>query len=299
VKAFVFPGQGSQFVGMGKELIDEYPEYRKYFDIAKEETNVDFEKIIYKGSEEQLTKTENAQPAIMTVSYIAYKYLTEKKKISADVVAGHSLGEWTALIAAEVIGFRDAVKLVRKRGEYMSESCKSGTGLMAAVIGLKESAVNRIIRGFDSVFIANINSPEQIVISGRTDQIEMCLSPLKRAGAKKVIPLNVSGAFHTVMMEKAAKNLSKDMKNVKFRIPKMPIVQNVTADYEYDPEIIKKNLLTQITHPVRWSDSIVKMREKGVSEFIEVGFRNILIKLIKRIDNNSVCKSFVHLLKAA
>jgi [acyl-carrier-protein] S-malonyltransferase len=235
----------------------------------------------------------------MIVSYIAYKYLTDKKKISADVVAGHSLGEWTALTAAEVIGFRDAVKLVRKRGEYMTESCEPGKGLMAAVIGLKESAISRIIRGFDSVFIANINSPEQIVISGRKDQIEMCLSPLKRAGAKKVIPLNVSGAFHTVMMEKAVKKLSKDMEKVNFRIPKMPVVQNVTADYEYDPEIIKKNLLIQITHPVRWSDSIVKMRDKGVSEFIEVGFKNILIKLIKRIDSNSVCKSFVRLLKAA
>lgn len=299
MKSFVFPGQGSQFVGMGKELIDANPEYRRYFDIAKEETGVDFEKIIYGGTEEQLTRTENAQPAIMIVSYLAYKYLTDKKKILPDVVAGHSLGEWTALIAAEAISFRDAIKLVRKRGEYMSESCDTGKGLMAAVIGLKECAINRIIRVFDSVFIANINSPEQIVISGKADQIEMCVPPLKRAGAKKVITLDVSGAFHTVLMEKAAEKLRKDIEETSFKIPKIPIVQNVTADYEFDPVTIKRNLLTQITHPVRWSDSIIKMRNKGVNEFIEVGFRNILTKLIKRIDNKSVCESFLHLLKAA
>ncbi len=299
MKAFVFPGQGTQFSGMGKELIESNPEYKEYFNIAEKETGIDFEKIIYEGSEEELTRTENAQPAIMIVSYIAYKYITEKKMINPDVVSGHSLGEWTALVASGVINFKDAIRLVRKRGEYMNQAGKTKTGLMAAVIGLKKSAINRIIKGYDNVFIANINSPEQIVISGKYEDVEMCIPPLSRAGAKRVIPLKVSGAFHTVLMKSAAKKLEKDLSNVDFKSPKTPVVQNVTADYEYNPENIKNNLLMQITHPVRWSESILKMREKGVTAFVEVGFKTVLTKLIKKIDNSSVCESFLQLIKAA
>jgi len=253
VIAFVFPGQGSQFLGMGKEIIEEDSGYKIYFKIAKEVTGVDLERIIYGDDESELKKTENAQPAILTVSYIAYKYLTEKMGLKPDVIAGHSLGEWTALVVAEVISFEEAVSLVRKRGIYMEEACPNGMGTMAAVLGLDESTIAKILEVYPDVSIANFNSPNQIVISGKTDQVKMVIQELQRAGARRVVELNVSGPFHSKFMKSAEEKLKKDIENVKFNPPKIPIVQNVSAEIETTPEKIKENIVKQISlNSMRW-----------------------------------------------
>lgn len=297
--AFVFPGQGSQFLGMGREIIEEDSGYKIYFKIAKEVTGVDLESIIYGDNESELTKTENAQPAILTVSYIAYKYLTEKVGLRPDVVAGHSLGEWTALVAAEVISFEEAVNLVRKRGIYMEEACPSGMGTMAAVLGLDESTIMEILEVYPDVSIANFNSPSQIVISGKTDQVRTAIQELKMAGARRVVELNVSGPFHSKFMKPAEKKLREDIEGVRFNFPKIPIVQNVSAEVENDPKKIKENLIKQISSPVRWTESIVKLDKMGVERFVEVGFRNVLTNLIKRIVKGVACEGLTQMLKVA
>jgi len=299
VIAFVFPGQGSQFLGMGKEIIEEDSGYKIYFKIAKEVTGVDLERIIYGDDESELKKTENAQPAILTVSYIAYKYLTEKMGLKPDVIAGHSLGEWTALVVAEVISFEEAVSLVRKRGIYMEEACPNGMGTMAAVLGLDESTIAKILEVYPDVSIANFNSPNQIVISGKTDQVKMVIQELQRAGARRVVELNVSGPFHSKFMKSAEEKLKKDIENVKFNPPKIPIVQNVSAEIETTPEKIKENIVKQISLPVRWTESIIKLNEMGVKRFIEVGFRNVLTNLIKRTVKGVVCEGLTQMLMVA
>lgn len=297
--AFVFPGQGSQFLGMGKEIIEEDKGYRVYFKIAQEVIGVDLEKIVYGDDEFELTKTENAQPAILTVSYIAYKYLTEKIGLKPDIVAGHSLGEWTALVAANVISFEDAVALVRNRGIYMEEACPQGTGTMAAVIGLNESAILKILEVYPDVSIANFNSPGQVVISGKTDQIKLAIHELERAGARRIVELNVSGPFHSKFMKPAEERLRSDLEKVSFSQPSIPIVQNVTAKVETDPQKIKENIIKQISEPVRWTDCVITLKEYGVDKFVEVGFRNILSNLIKRTIKGANCETLTGVLMVA
>ncbi|MDI3473052.1 MAG: [acyl-carrier-protein] S-malonyltransferase [Thermotogaceae bacterium] len=297
--AFVFPGQGSQFLGMGKEIIEEDKGYRVYFKIAQEVIGVDLEKIVYGDDEFELTKTENAQPAILTISYIAYKYLTEKIGLKPDIVAGHSLGEWTALVAANVISFEDAVALVRNRGIYMEEACPQGTGTMAAVIGLNESAILKILEVYPDVSIANFNSPGQVVISGKTDQIKLAIHELERAGARRIVELNVSGPFHSKFMKPAEERLRSDLEKVSFSQPSIPIVQNVTAKVETDPQKIKENIIKQISEPVRWTDCVITLKEYGVDKFVEVGFRNILSNLIKRTIKGANCETLTGVLMVA
>jgi len=297
--AFVFPGQGSQFLGMGKEIIEEDKGYRVYFKIAQEVIGVDLEKIVYGDDEFELTKTENAQPAILTVSYIAYKYLTEKIGLKPDIVAGHSLGEWTALVVANVISFEDAVALVRNRGIYMEEACPQGTGTMAAVIGLNESAILKILEVYPDVSIANFNSPGQVVISGKTDQIKLAIHELERAGARRIVELNVSGPFHSKFMKPAEERLRSDLEKVSFSQPSIPIVQNVTAKVETDPQKIKENIIKQISEPVRWTDCVITLKEYGVDKFVEVGFRNILSNLIKRTIKGANCETLTGVLMVA
>ncbi|SHE27485.1 [acyl-carrier-protein] S-malonyltransferase [Marinitoga hydrogenitolerans DSM 16785] len=282
--AFVFPGQGSQTLNMGKELLEEYPEYKKYLDIASKTIDVDLESIIFGDDEKKLTLTENTQPSLLTISYIMYLYAKEKLNIIPDIVAGHSLGEWTALAAAEVLSFEDAVKLVRLRGKYMSEACPPGIGGMGAVIGLSIDKISEIISQFENINIANHNSPEQIVISGDKKEILEALKLLKEAGAKKVVELNVSGPFHSKLVFPAQEKMEKELKKLKFKKPIYKIIQNYTAQIEENPQKIRENLVKQITGTVRWVETIQKMKDLGVKKVYEVGPGKVLAGLIKRID---------------
>lgn len=290
---FVFPGQGSQTLGMGKDILEKYPEYKKYLDKASNVIEIDLESIIFGDNEKMLTLTENAQPALLTISYIMYLYAIEKLNIVPDVVAGHSLGEWTALVASEVITFEEGVKLVRLRGEYMSKACPPGEGTMGAVIGLDIEKIKDILKQFENVNIANHNSPEQIVISGAKNEVLKALETLKEKGAKKVVELNVSGPFHSKLVEKARESMRKELENIEFKVPKYKLIQNYTGDLEENPEKIKENIINQITGTVKWVDSIKKMSKLGVTNVYEVGPGKVLTGLVKRIDKSLNPKSIL------
>lgn len=283
MNAFVFPGQGSQSLGMGSELLKENPEYKTYLKKANDALGYDLESIIFGDDLEKLTLTQNAQPALLTIEYIYYRYLVEKKEILPDVVAGHSLGEWTALVVAGVLNFEDAVRLVHLRGLYMSQACPPGQGTMAAILGMKPEKINDLLRGFENVVPANFNSSVQTVISGETKEVLEAMTFLKENGAKKVVQLNVSGPFHSPLISNAAKKLQVEVDKVEFKTPSIPIVQNVTAEYETNPKTIKENIIKQITSPVRWVESITNMNNNGIDKFIEVGPGKVLTGLIKRI----------------
>ncbi|NUU99300.1 malonyl CoA-ACP transacylase [Marinitoga sp. 1154] len=283
---FVFPGQGSQTLGMGKEILDKYPEYKKYLDIASDVIKLDLASIIYGDDEKKLTLTENAQPALLAISYIIYLYSIEKLNIVPEILAGHSLGEWTALVASEVISFEEGIKLVRLRGKYMSEACPPGKGTMGAVIGLDIEKIEKVLTNFGNVNIANHNSPEQVVISGEKEEVLKALKQLKENGAKKVVELNVSGPFHSKLIEDAKENMKKELENINFNSPKYKLIQNYTANIENDPIKIKENIINQITGTVKWVDSIKKMKELGVEKIYEVGPGKVLTGLIKRIDKS-------------
>ncbi|NUU96685.1 ACP S-malonyltransferase [Marinitoga sp. 1138] len=282
--AFVFPGQGSQTLGMGKEILEKYPEYEKYLDIASESISVDLKGIIFGDDEQLLTLTENTQPSLLTISYIMYLYAIEKLNIVPDVVAGHSLGEWTALAGAGVLSFEDAVKLVRLRGKYMSEACPPGVGGMGAIIGLDIEKINEVLKEFENVNVANHNSPEQIVISGDKKEVQKALEIMKEKGAKKVVELNVSGPFHSKLVAPAQEKMADELAKIEFKTPKYKVIQNYSAEVEEDPEKIKENLIKQITGTVRWVESIKKMKEIGVEKVYEVGPGKVLTGLVKRID---------------
>ncbi|HOO73772.1 MAG: ACP S-malonyltransferase [Thermotogae bacterium] len=285
--SFVFPGQGSQYIGMGNEIIQEFPEYRKYIDIASEKINTDIYKMIYENTEENLKLTENAQPAILTISYIKYLYTKEKLNIMPDIVLGHSLGEWTAIVAAGVIPFEDAVYCVRARGKLMSSACPPGKGSMAAVMGADMEVIKSVTEKFDNVVIANHNSPVQIVLSGDREELLEALLILKEKGIRKTIELNVSGPFHSPLIIKAQQEMEKVVENIEFRNPDFPVIQNVSAFPETDGNIIKENIIKQITSPVRWVESIEKAKETGVVKYYEIGPGKVLTKLIKTVDKEA------------
>lgn len=286
--AFVFPGQGSQKVGMGKDLIENYPEAEILLNRANEalkEERVDIGKICFEGPEEELKNTINAQPAILTISTILYKLL-RKNKIEPSIVAGHSLGEYSAMVASSAIKFEDAVKLVRKRGEYMQSAIPAGRGSMLAIIGLEKDEISKMcekIKDIGIVEIANLNSLTQIVVSGEIKALEKLSLIAKEKGARMAIPLKVSAPFHSSFMEAAKEKLARYLENVKIDNPKIPISCNVSADYINNKEEVRTALIKQMTHTVRWVDSIKKMSTEGINCFIEVGPGKVLKGLIKQI----------------
>jgi [acyl-carrier-protein] S-malonyltransferase len=286
--AFIFPGQGSQKIGMGKDLIENYPEANILFNIANKalkKEGVDIGKVCFEGPEEELTNTVNAQPAILTISTILCRLL-RKNNIRPSIVAGHSLGEYSALVASSAIKFEDAVKLVRKRGEYMQSATPAGTGSMLAIIGLEKDEISKLcekIKDIGVVEIANYNSPTQIVVSGEIKALEKLSIMAKEKGARMTISLKVSAPFHSSFMETAKENLARYLEKVKINNPKIPIRCNVSADYIYNKEEVRSALIKQMTHPVKWVDSITKIYSGGINYFIEVGPGQVLKGLIKQI----------------
>jgi len=285
--AFVFPGQGSQYVGMGKDLVAKFSYTKKFFDEANASLGFDLSKLCFEGPEDELKKTENTQPAILTVSAMCLEALRSFGKIAVEAVAGHSLGEYTALYAAGSLSFRDAVKLVNLRGKFMQNAVPLGEGTMAAILGLDRNIVNDICIKASSkgtVEAANINSPGQIVISGKVAGVAEASGLCKEAGAKRVIELQVSAPFHSSLMKPAADSLAEELNKITIKDASIPVVSNVTADYVTSAGTIKELLIRQMTSPVLWEDSIMKMSNDGFDTFIEVGPGKVLTGLIKKIN---------------
>jgi [acyl-carrier-protein] S-malonyltransferase len=287
--AFVFPGQGSQVVGMGQSLAEKHPNVKAIFENADKKLNVDLSKLIFAGPQEELTLTFNAQPALLTTSIAVLEYFREFG-IQADFVAGHSLGEYTALVAAGALTFEEGVYLVRKRGEFMESAVPNGEGTMAAVLGLDRDRLAEVTNsvteeGFP-VQLANLNCPGQIVISGSTKGVELAGAKAKEAGAKRVLPLVVSGPFHSSLMKPAAGQLKEELDQIDMKDAVIPVIANVTAEPISKASEIKEKLIEQLYSPVLWEDSVAKMLELGVDTFIEIGPGKVLSGLVKKISKS-------------
>jgi [acyl-carrier-protein] S-malonyltransferase len=291
--AFLFPGQGSQTVGMGKELAYKYPEVQNFFTKADERLGSALSKIIFEGPQEELTFTVNAQPALLTTS-IAVLDFFKKSGIKPDYVAGHSLGEYTALVASGALTFEDGVYAVRKRGEFMESAVPNGEGTMSAVLGLDRTILSQVTdeiteSGFP-VQLANLNCPGQIVISGSRKGVELAGEKAKQAGAKRVIPLEVSGPFHSSLLKPAAGQLKVVLDEIEMKDAEIPVIANVTAEPMKKAEDIKEKLIEQLYSPVLWEDSVQKMIDLGVDTFIEIGPGKVLSGLVKKV--NRAAKTF-------
>ncbi|MEE8638136.1 MAG: ACP S-malonyltransferase [Candidatus Margulisiibacteriota bacterium] len=288
--AFVFPGQGSQSVGMGKDLAE------KHLDQASEILGLDLKKLCFEGPEEELMKTEVTQPAILTVSVAAFELLKSKGVPMPAAVAGHSLGEYSALVAAAALSFQDAVKVVHVRGKFMQEATPLGEGSMAAIVGMNKEQVGECCKKastLGTVSAANLNSPGQIVISGKKQAVEQATKLCKEAGAKRTVPLQVSAPFHCPLMQPAAQKLKLELDKIQIKDAQIPLVANVTADYTTKASEIRELLIKQVTHPVLWEDSIKKMLDDGITSFIEVGPGRVLSGLIQRINRKAEVKTYL------
>lgn len=284
-KAFVFPGQGAQFVGMGKDLYDGSEEARALFEKANDVLGFRITDLMFSGTDEDLRQTRVTQPAIFLHSVILAKTLGEK--FSPDMVAGHSLGEFSALVAAGALSFEDGLVLVSKRAQAMQKACEAEPSTMAAILGLDDETVEGICAGIDEVVVpANYNSPGQLVISGSLKGVETAIEKMKEAGAKRALPLKVGGAFHSPLMEPARQELAAAIEATAFTAPICPVYQNVNANAVTDPARIRENLVAQLTSPVRWTQIMQNIIADGATTFVEVGPGTVLQGLVKKLNKD-------------
>lgn len=284
--AYIFPGQGSQAVGMGKDLFDNFAPAREVFEQADEALGFALSEMCFSGDESDLQLTANTQPAILTVSVAAFRAMRAEGMPAPDFVAGHSLGEYSALVAAGVLDFADAVRTVRKRGTYMQDAVPVGVGAMAAILGLDASTVEAgCAEAADGQVCspANINSPSQVVIAGNTEAVDRACEILKDKGAKRAIKLNVSAPFHCALMTPAQEKLAEDLKNLNYGSFAFPILHNVDAEVNDDSSAVCDKLTRQVSSPVRWLQTVEKMADAGVDRFVEVGPGKVLTGLVRQI----------------
>ncbi|MEB1810051.1 MAG: ACP S-malonyltransferase [Bacillaceae bacterium] len=284
--AFIFPGQGSQFVGMGQSLIENKQELQRIFNIADEKLGYSLSDIMLNGPEDMLKRTENTQPALLTMSVAVLEALKEYD-ITPDYVAGHSLGEYSALVCAKSLSFEDAVHTVRQRGLFMEEAVPAGEGAMAAILGMDREVLleitEEVSNNGDAVQLANLNCPGQIVISGTAEGVHKASDLAKEKGAKRVIPLQVSGPFHSSLMKPAAEKLATVLNEIQISEAEVPVIANVTADVVTDSADIKEKLIEQVYSPVLWEDTVRRLLDLGVDTFVEIGAGNVLSGLVRKV----------------
>lgn len=288
MKAYLFPGQGSQFVGMGADLYTANATAKELFEKANNILGFRITDIMFSGSEEELKQTKVTQPAIFLHSVI--KAMIQGESFKPDMVAGHSLGEFSALVANRTLSFEDALKLVYQRAMAMQKACEAQPSTMAAILGLDDKTVEDVCASITEHIVvpANYNCPGQLVISGSVDGVNVACEKLKAAGAKRALVLNVGGAFHSPLMEPAGKELQAAIEQTNFSVPVCPVYQNVTAKPVTSPDEIRKNLIAQLTAPVRWTQTIQQMLADGAKEFIECGPGNVLQGLVKKVSREAV-----------
>jgi [acyl-carrier-protein] S-malonyltransferase len=290
----LFPGQGSQFVGMGRDLAAAYPEARQVFEEADDVLGFPLSRLAWEGPDDQLTATSNAQPAILVHSMAAFRVIGTRLG-DIGMAAGHSLGEFSAYVAAGTLTFADGVRTVRRRGELMQRSGDERPGTMAALLGLDDDAVEAVCRDASAAggacVPANYNSPGQLVISGDVPTVERAMELAKAAGARKAVRLNVSGAFHSPLMQVAEAGLAAQLEDATFELPRFPVVSNVSAQPVTDPDEARRLLVRQLTSPVRWTASMRTMLDSGISRFVEVGPGTVLGGLLRRVERSAHSQS--------
>ncbi len=285
--AFIFPGQGAQYVGMGKDLYEAFPAAKDTYEEANKVLGFDIRALCFEGPEERLTATKNSQPAILVTSIAALRVFksTSGKELIPSACAGLSLGEYSALVSASAVSFEDALRLVKLRGQFMEEASAENPGSMAAILGLEPGAVEEISKEGGSE-IANLNCPGQVIVSGTSEALNKTMELAKTKGAAKCISLNVSGPFHSSLMDSASEKLKKALESIPFSSPKIPFISNVSADFESDTESVKKNLALQVNHRTLWEASIKRMVREGIAEYYEIGPGKVLKGLLRKIDRN-------------